>query len=180
MHNEDKPEVQLGLGPRPSDPGFLTLSLHPGAVPAWENVYGSFDATNGWRRGTFEGLKPWDLPFAPESPPRPNLRRFDLVTVAHEGYLPREGHALEVFDAVDENGNNYIALMLEYCNPDSNCVSYMGKKQVNDGKRCGLTAKERRRLGISLTFEEVERGKQRSYPVALASSSQHRSSFVSY
>jgi hypothetical protein len=149
MLNEWKPQLRIGE----ENPGFLKLGIRHGALPAWENVYGLFQAANDWRRGAFAGAVPHAVS---EGPPRPTLRRFDLLT-SYENRVPLNGHALEVLDAVDDNGNSYIVMRLEYFVEDSTCISYMGKKQLHEGVRVRLTKAERRNLGISLTFEEVER-----------------------
>ncbi|KAJ6535568.1 hypothetical protein B0H19DRAFT_1383097 [Mycena capillaripes] len=116
------------------NPGFLTLGLRAGVSATWENVYGVFQALNDSTRGAFNGLMSYEAAVAASgSPPRPTLRRFDLVT-SYEWRVPLQGHAFEVLDAVDDNGNNYIAMMLEYCIPGSNCVSFMGKKELREGR----------------------------------------------
>ncbi|KAJ7702767.1 hypothetical protein B0H17DRAFT_1176078 [Mycena rosella] len=153
MLKEYKPQLRMG----DENPGFLKLGVRRGAEPAWENVYGYFQVLNDSRRGAFTGVLPHGVDEAvSRGPPRPNLRRFNLLT-SYENRIPLKGHALEVLDAVDDNGNNYIAMMQEYFVEDSTCISYMGKKQLSDGVRVRLTETERRNLGISLTFEEVER-----------------------
>jgi hypothetical protein len=63
---------------------------------------------------------------------------------------PLVGHAMDVFAELDDNGNHYVGMMMEYCVSRTNCISYMVKK-------CGLTEEEGTRLGVLLTFEEVER-----------------------
>ncbi|KAF7341702.1 hypothetical protein MSAN_02068600 [Mycena sanguinolenta] len=149
LYNEDEPQWRLN----PTDTEqYLVLGLRAGCIMADENVYGIFRASNGVRRGTFAGLTPFPVR---TGPPRPTLRRFDLAT-SYENRIPREGHGLEVLDAVDNNGNNYVALKLEYFVKGSNCISYMAKKQPNEAERCMLTEDERRSLGITMTFEEVE------------------------
>ncbi|KAJ7134058.1 hypothetical protein C8R43DRAFT_639948 [Mycena crocata] len=157
MWDEDRPEYRLGTETT-DNPGFLKLGLQRGAEPSWENVQGFFQTMNDWRRGAFSGLVPYQLSEAQaggQVDPRPNLRRFDLIT-SYLNHVPLKGHAMDVLDAVDDNGNNYIVMMLEYCVSGSDCVSYMAKKQLDDTSRVGLTESERRKLGISLTFEEVE------------------------
>ncbi|KAJ6473360.1 hypothetical protein C8R47DRAFT_718657 [Mycena vitilis] len=138
MWNEDEPQWG-SLGEE--NPGFIKLGLRSGQAGTWENVYGVFQVV-AW---TLEN----------KSPPRPSLRCFDLIT-SYERRIPLKGHALEVLDAVDGNGNNYIAIMFEYCAERSNCISFMGKKQSGDEANIGLTDEERRNLGISLSFDEVE------------------------
>ncbi|KAJ7767902.1 hypothetical protein DFH07DRAFT_808056 [Mycena maculata] len=153
--DEGRPEMRLG----PENPGFLTLELPRDASgsPAWDNVHGSFQAENDWRRGAFTGLMPHGMAEATlTSSRRPNLRRFDLST-SYNNRVPLKGHALDVLDAVDDNGNNYIVMMLEYFVVGSNCFSYMAKKQLAPGDRVGLTDSECTKLGISSTYEEVER-----------------------
>ncbi|KAJ7144544.1 hypothetical protein C8R44DRAFT_916586 [Mycena epipterygia] len=159
MIEEDSPQWRMSA----DNPGFLKLGPRHGrdTTPAWENIYGLFQASNDFKRGAFLGLMPYDdgttsLPPIDITRERPNLRRFDLLT-SYEKHVPLKGHALDVLDAVDDNGNNYIVMMLEYCVVDSNCISYMAKKQVSEGERVGLTESERMKLGITLTLEEVER-----------------------
>ncbi|KAJ7662830.1 hypothetical protein DFH06DRAFT_1190906 [Mycena polygramma] len=155
MRNEDEPQWRLGE----ENPGFIKLGLRSGQAATWENVYGVFQVLNDFKRGAFNGLMPHEQVVAwtleTKSPPRPTLRRFDLIT-SYERRIPLKGHALEVLDAVDGNGNNYIAIMFEYCVERSNCISFMGKKQSGDEANVGFTDEERRKLGISLSFDEVE------------------------
>ena len=51
------------------------------------------------------------ISFGGDGPPHPTLRYFSLST-SYMGALPLKGHALEVLDATDDTGANYIALMI--------------------------------------------------------------------
>ncbi|KAJ7052832.1 hypothetical protein C8F01DRAFT_1375639 [Mycena amicta] len=139
--------------------GTLQLGLYAGPALTWENVSGSFDLA-GAAKGTFVSLTAPHTsaildPASFGGPPRQTLRYFDL-TSSYMGSVPLRGHALEVLDAVDELGNNYIAFMLEHASKGSKAVAYLGKKQ-SAGSIVGLSDAERRQLGIGSTFEEVER-----------------------
>ncbi|KAJ7087955.1 hypothetical protein B0H15DRAFT_841884 [Mycena belliarum] len=152
LFNEDQPNMYM-LGAQ--NPGFLKLGTRQGAPEELQNVYGYFQVANDTKRGAFIGLMPQHEAM---NPPRTNLRKFDLVT-AYENRIPLKGHGLDVLDVVDDNGNNYIAIMLEYFAEGSNCISYMGKKQLRDEDRIGLTEVESLRLGIGISFDELERAR---------------------
>ncbi|KAF7305636.1 hypothetical protein HMN09_00817100 [Mycena chlorophos] len=140
--------------------GTLQLRLHAGSALAFDNVAGSFSLPLESASGSFVSLRTraaaatFDRASF-DGPPRPTLRYFDLST-SYMGSVPPKGHALEVLDAVDDNGNNYVALMLEYAEKKSKATAYLGKKDV-EGEYVGLTEDESRRLGIGISFEEVEK-----------------------
>lgn len=140
----DEDDIKLCMGE--ANPGSLYLFVPVGQEVTYDNICGVFLAANNWSRGTFRGLSPT------QTRNRPNLMRFNLIT---QHNVIKEGHGLDITEALDSNGNNYISMMLEYWNMDSNCISYRGKKNVG-GNPLGLSLAEKEKLGINLTFEAVE------------------------
>ncbi|KAJ7134020.1 hypothetical protein C8R43DRAFT_956328 [Mycena crocata] len=138
--NEDKPYNILMY----EDMAFLKLSLRPGTQSAPENVLGVFEVgDDGWVGGTFAGLTPANIS---GGPPRPTLYRVTLSS-SLKNFVRLKDHALEVLDAVDDNGNNYIhigPIRFGYFDRGSNCRSYMAKKQLGGGQKATLTRAERR------------------------------------
>ncbi|KAJ3891975.1 hypothetical protein GG344DRAFT_64961 [Lentinula edodes] len=130
-------------------PGSQTLSDPQNTLLAWDTAEGTYQGAQ--LTGSFTGVHPPGpsrLTPAELALTRPKIRRWLPLIVIWKN-----------------NRNHYISVMLRYFdNPRADGVWYLGKKVVGgvDGER-GLTVDERVKLGIGMSFADVEaRGRMRS------------------
>jgi hypothetical protein len=158
----------------PGFPGFFKISFPKDEKPSLRNMSGTF--------------RFWDLEgsFIGVTPPKPTggetiANAWEINYMQWEPHCRDEetvrGHAVEVCNAVDDNGNRFITLFWDQgwsgCSPHS--ADWVGKKQTDEEALVGLTDAERERTGMYLTDEEVkERATQSMKDIAAEETSNKR------
>jgi len=150
---ESDPEVEEAEFP--GFPGFFTISFPEGEEPTFDNLTGKFRLAG--LQGTFTGVES-------NCESMPNHWAIKEMQWA-PGYSTRitygivEGHALNISDLLDDNGDRFITFAWHQgysaCIPHD--AYWTGKKQADENALVGLSDAEREQMGMYLTREQVER-----------------------
>jgi hypothetical protein len=149
---ESDPAVEKKYSP--GYPGSLTLNIPPGKERIPENLVGSFQLMD--LVASFDGL---EAHMGRDGKPVLNCWSIKKVDWApgFSSDQQEDGHLLEVYETLDDDGNNFIAFVWDQgwwgCSPHSStCIA---KKQKDEHALVSLTYAERERLGMYLTKAEV-------------------------
>jgi hypothetical protein len=139
------------------DPGSLTLCFCNNTESSPENIRGSFQLMD--LEGAFTGLKPAEEDM--EQAGRWDIMKFEWAP----GFSSQvtlgiaTGHRVEIYKALDDNGNHFIAFIWNQGWDDDDCEVHYATciaKKVVGGTFVGLSDSERERLGMYQTWDEIE------------------------